>query len=124
MPQGDEAHNAAHCEPIPGDWPDPVPVMKPADAVSPDENLDAIHAARAAHAPGSGPVGGTSARAARDDSSFAAHGVGAGEQGGGGGQQQQGTDFHAASRPEDDPQSIKDVVRQETLGEKPQDKAA
>lgn len=124
MPQGDEAHNAAHCEPIPGEWPDPAPDMKPADAVSPDENQDAIHAAGAAHAPGSGPVGGTSAGAACDDSSFAAHGVGAGEQGCGGGQQQQGADFHAASRPGDDPQGIKDVVRQETLGEQPRDTAA
>lgn len=50
MPSGDAAHNAAHCEPTPGDWPEGMaPQMAPADAVSPDEPLDAIHAMGAAH---------------------------------------------------------------------------
>lgn len=66
------AHNAALCEPMPGDWGEGVaPEMKPLDAISPDEPLDAIHAsggAHSSHAPASGPVGGTSAGAARGDS--------------------------------------------------------
>lgn len=49
MPSGAAAHNAAHCEPIPGDWPEPAPQLAPPDAVSPDEPLDAIHAMGAAH---------------------------------------------------------------------------
>jgi hypothetical protein len=109
MPKGPEAHNAAHCEPIPGDWPDPAPLMKPDDAVSPDEPLDAIHAMGASHTPGSGPVGDASAGAARDDSSLQAHGV-----------SQQGESSGSVSKPADDPEGIKGVVRQETLHESPE----
>lgn len=126
MPKGPEAHNAAHCEPIPGDWPEGLaPDMKPIDAVSSDENLDAIHAMGASHSSQSGPVGGTSAGAARDDSSAAGHGVGMSEKGvsqQGGGMSQR--DSHAASRPAIDPQEIKDVVRHETLADHPQGEAA
>lgn len=50
MPSGDAAHNAAHCEPTPGDWPEGMaPEMAPADAVSPDEPLDASQASKQQH---------------------------------------------------------------------------
>jgi hypothetical protein len=121
MPKGPEAHNAAHCEPTPGDWPDDLaPTMKPDDATSADEPLDAIHAMGVSHTSESGPVGGTSADAARDDSSAAAHGAGMSEQGEGLSQH----DVHSASRPASDPQQVKDVVRHETLAEHPEGEVA
>jgi len=111
MPSGAAAHNAAHCEPIPGDWPEPAPEMKPDDAVSPDEPLDVIHALGQQPTGPSGPVGGASAGAARDDSSLQGHG----QQ-----QQQQGGSSGSASKPANDPEGIKAVVREETITEHPQ----
>jgi hypothetical protein len=70
----------------------------------------------------SGPVGGTSAGAARDDSSLPAHGqemtLKQGNQQHS--QQSSSSDTHAASRPADNPAEIKGVVRKETLADAPQ----
>lgn len=113
MPSGDAAHNAAHCEPIPGDWPEPAPEMKPADAVSPDELLEVIHALGQQHTGPSGPVGGTSAGEARDDSSLQGHGAS-------GQQQHPGDSSGSASKPANDLEGVKAVVREETTTEHPQ----
>lgn len=128
MPSGPEAHSAAHCEPIPGDWPEEVapPVKMPADAVSPNEPLDAIHAlgAQAHPTKTGGPVGGASAGAARAESTAGGGGraqeeEGAAAAGGGGGSAESGGGARgdSASKPADDPAAIKAVVRDETLAD-------
>lgn len=70
---------------------------------------------------GAGPVGGTSAGAARDDSYLPAHGQEMTiEQGKAQHGQQPGSpDPHAASKPANDPDMIKGVVREETLTDAP-----
>lgn len=69
-----------------------------------------------------GPVGGTSAGAARDDSSLPAHGQEMATQQGKQQHSQQASspNAHAASRPADNPEEIKGVVRRETLADAPQ----
>lgn len=121
IPSGDAAHNAAHCEPTLGDWLEhgdddeaaPQMMMKPADAVSPDEPLDAIHAmGTTSHAAGSGPVGGAAAAgggAARDDSALQGDHQHQQQQ------HQQSSSSQQASKPADDPEGIKAAVRYEAL---------
>jgi hypothetical protein len=98
------AHNAAHCEPVPGDWL-PELAMKPADAASADEPLDALHAA------GGAPTEGG---AATCDANAAAHG----------GASQGGRGEPSASKPAGDPEAIKRVVNEETLHGEPGSRTA